>query len=257
MTPANVVAPRRARVPDLPCALPRRAADDLRGVLRPARARVRPRGDRRRRVPRRGGGGAGVDVALPAVAAGRSRPGAGRPRRRVHAAAPSRQPRRAARPGAPVDQGRLGQSVELLQGPRGERRDHDGARVRVRGDQLRLDRQPRQRHRGARGQGRHALLRLRARRPRAREDPRDRGLRRQGRHREGELRRGEPAVLRGRRGAAVGVRQREHAPVLRGGVEVARVRDRRTARLAPARITSWCRSRAARCSRRCTARSRS
>ena len=111
----------------------------------------------------------------------------------------------------------------------------DGARVRVRGDQLRIDRQPRERHRGARGEGRHALLRVRARRPRARQDPRDRGLRREGRRREGELRRGEPPVLRGRRGAAVGVREREHAAVLRRGVEVARVRDGRTARLAPAR----------------------
>ena len=90
---------------------------------------------------------------------------------------------------AAVDQGRLGQPVELLQGPGGDASRHDGARVRVRGDQLRIDRQPRERHRGARREGRHALLRVRARRPRAREDPRDRGLRRQGRRREGELRR--------------------------------------------------------------------
>ena len=154
-----------------------------------------------------------------------------------------------------LDQGRLGQPVELLQGPGGHRRDHDGARVRVRGDLLRLDRQPRERDRRARGEGRHALLRVRARRPRAREDPRDRGVRREGRRREGQLRRREPAVHRGRRGAAVGVRQREHAAVLRGGLEVARVRDRRAARLAPARPRRRADRVAARCSRRSTARS--
>ena len=40
---------------------------------------------------------------------------------------------------------------------------------------------------------------------------------------------------RGRRHAAVGVREREHAAVLRGGLEVAGVRGRGAARLAPAR----------------------
>jgi hypothetical protein len=42
-------------------------------------------------------------------------------------------------------------------------------------------------------------------------------------------------VQRGRRGAALGVHQREHASLLRGRIEVARVRDRGAARLAPAR----------------------
>ena len=52
---------------------------------------------------------------------------------------------------------------------------------------------------------------------------------------EGQLRRREPPVLRGRRRAAVGVREREHAAVLRGGLEVAGVRDRGAARVAAAR----------------------
>ena len=56
VTPATIATPAGARVPDLPCALPGRAAHDLRGVLRPPRARLRPRGDRRRRVPPRGRG---------------------------------------------------------------------------------------------------------------------------------------------------------------------------------------------------------
>ena len=39
-----------------------------------------------------------------------------------------------------VDQGRLGEPLELVQGPRGDRRHDDGARVRVRGDLVRVDR---------------------------------------------------------------------------------------------------------------------
>ena len=54
-------------------------------------------------------------------------------------------------------------------------------------------------------------------------------------------------VQRGRRGAPVGVREREHAAVLRGGLEVARVRDRRAARLAPARPRGRADRVAARC----------
>ena len=112
-------------------------------------------------------------------------------------------------------------------------RHHDGARVRVRGGLVRVHRQPGERDRRARGEGRHGLLRVRPGRPGASEDPVDRGVRRQGRARQRELRRREPAVLRGRGGASVGVRQREHAAVLRGGLEVARVRDRRATRVAP------------------------
>ena len=55
----------------------------------------------------------------------------------------------------------------------------------------------------------------------------------------------------------VGVRERQRAPVLRRGLEDARVRDRRAARLADARPRRRARSRAARCSRRSTRASRS
>src|SRR4051794_31167720 len=67
----------------------------------------------------------------------------------------------------------------------------------------------------ARREDRYAVLRVRPRRSRAREDPRDRDLRREGHRGEGQLRRRQPALLRGRRGAAMGVRQRQHAAVLR------------------------------------------
>ena len=97
---------------------------------------------------------------------------------------------------------------------------------------MRVHRQPGERDRRARGESRDGLLRVRSRRPGAGEDPVDRGVRRQGRARQRQLRRREPPLLRGRGGAAVGVRQREHAPVLRGGFEVARVRDRGAARVA-------------------------
>ena len=50
-----------------------------------------------------------------------------------------------------------------------------------------------------------------------------------------QLRRGEPAVRRARRHLSVGVRERERPHVLRRGLEDARVRDRRAARLGGAR----------------------
>ncbi len=52
-----------------------------------------------------------------------------------------------------------------------------------------------------------------------------------------------------------GVRQRQPAPVLRRGLEELRLRDRRAARLARCRRTSWCRWRAARWSPRSARRS--
>ncbi len=216
-------------------AVPGRAAHDLRGVLRSARARVRPRRDRRGRLPQARRGLAADPVALRAAAARRARRPARRPRRRVHAAATRRPARRAPGPSNAVGEGRQREPVELLQGPRRDRRHDDGPGVRVRGDELRVDRQPRERDGRRRRQGRDAVLRVRARRPRAREDPRHRGLRRQGRRGEGQLRRREPAVHRGRRGAALGLREREHAPVLRRGLQVARLRGGRAARLAPPR----------------------
>ena len=59
------------------------------------------------------------------------------------------------------------------------------------------------------------------------------------------------------RGRAVGVRQRQPAPVLRGGLEDARLRDRRAARLEAARPRRRARSPRARCSRSSAAASAS
>src|SRR5664280_2173165 len=61
------------------------------------------------------------------------------------------------------------------------------------------------------------------------------GLRRDAGCRRRHVRRREPALRRDRRGAAVGVRQRQPAPVLRRGVQDARLRGRRATRLAAAR----------------------
>ena len=109
------------------------------------------------------------------------------------------------------------------------------ARARPRGARVRVDRQPRRRRRrpgrGARARGLH----LHPGRSRAREDHRGLGARRAHLRRRGQLRRREPPVRRARLRAAVGVRQLQRAPVLRAGLEDARVRDRRAARLAPAR----------------------
>ena len=66
------------------------------------------------------------------------------------------EPRGAPRPRDALDQGRLGQPVELVQGSRRLDRRHDGAGVRLRGRVVRVHRQPRQRDRRARGEGRDA-----------------------------------------------------------------------------------------------------
>ncbi len=124
------------------------------------------------------------------------------------------------------------------------------ARLRDRG--LRVHRQPRQRGRRAR-RGRGArVVRVHPGRPRGAEDPRDRRVRHQARDRARQLRRRQPALHRAVGGARLGVRERQRAPLLRGGVEDARVRDRRGARLRAARP----RRRAGRLRARCSRRSR-
>ena len=115
------------------------------------------------------------------------------------------------------------------------RRHHHGARVRLRGRLVRVHRQPGERDRRACGEGRHACYVFVPDDLERAKILVDRGVRGEGGRRQRQLRRREPALLGGRGGAAVGVRQREHAAVLRGGLEVARVRDRRAARLAAAR----------------------
>ncbi len=71
--------------------------------------------------------------------------------------------------------------------------------------------------------------------PRGAEAARDRRLRHDPGRRRGQLRRRQPPLHRARRRARLGVRQRQPAPLLRRGLEDARLRDRRAARLAPAR----------------------
>ena len=137
-------------------------------------------------------------------------------------------------------------------------RARPGAGARLRDARLRLDRQPRQRRRGPRRGRRAALLRADPGRPRGAEDPRHRRLRRPtwspSRATTTTVNR-LCTELAGER--PLGVRQRQHAPVLRRGLQDARVRDRRAARLGAARTASSARSPPARCSPRSPAASRS
>ena len=111
----------------------------------------------------------------------------------------------------------------------------EGARAGLRGGGLRLHRQPRQRRGRARRRGRPGVVRVRARRPRGAEDPRHRRLRHQPGGRERQLRRRQPALHGAVGRARLGVRERERPPLLRRGLEDARLRDRRAARLRAAR----------------------
>ena len=81
----------------------------------------------------------------------------------------------------------------------------------------------------------HGHLRLHPVRPRGAEGPRHRHLRREGGQGQGQLRRRQPPLHRAQRRARLGLRQRQRAPVLRRGLQDARLRDRRAARLGGAR----------------------
>ena len=119
---------------------------------------------------------------------------------------------------------------------------------------LRLDRQPGQRHRGAGGR-RWACARWCWCPPTS---SRPRCWRTSvygaagGRRCAGTLRRRQPACLRDRRPARLGLRERQPAPLLRRGLEDRRLRDRRAAGLAAARPRGGARWRAARCCTRST-----
>ena len=93
-TPDDHVA-RRAAVPHLRPAVPGRAAHDLRGVLRAARAGVRPAVGRRRGLPQAGRAGPAALWRYESLLPGGPGDRPGRPGRRLHPAAPGRQPRRA------------------------------------------------------------------------------------------------------------------------------------------------------------------
>ena len=175
------------------------------------------------------------DLALRRLPALRRAPG-GPARAGPDAAAPRRPARRAARPRRrDLGQERRRQPDPLLQGPGRRGRGRQGARARLRDGRLRLDRQPRQRGRRPRGRRRPRVLRLRPRQPRGAEAARDRHLRHQPGRRPRQLRRRQPALHAARRNAPVGLRQRQPAPLLRRGLEDARLRDGRAARLGAAR----------------------
>ena len=191
------LAGRRARLSQLRRSLSTRRPARLLRMLRSAGDRLRPGGARSshsrgyRRRP-------ALDLALRGPAAGRS--GSADPGRLGHrhdSADPRRPARRRARFHRPsVDQGRLGQSDALVQGPGGQRRHDGGAGTRLRPHRLRLDRQSRELGRGARGPHRNALDRLHPVRPGAGEDRPERHLRRHvGRYRR-FLRRRQSAVQR-------------------------------------------------------------
>ena len=147
-----------------------------------------------------------------------------------------------------LDQGRHPQPDPVVQGPGGGRRGGPGGRVRRRGARLRVDRQPRRGDRRRRGGRRAAGLRVHPGRPRAGQGRPRAGLRRDGRADRRHLRRRQPAVSRSRRRDRLGLRQHQPPAVLRRGLEDARLRDRRVARLAVARRRRRARSRRGRCS---------
>ena len=169
------------------------------------------------------------EALLPVDRARRRRRRAG-----VDAARRSAAARAGARHRRALPEARPHEPDALVQGPRRRRRRRQGGRARQRHARLRLDRQSRQRRRGARRGERHALGRSLPGDGRAREAAGDRRLRRRDVRRARQLRRLLAARRRARGRARLGVRQREPARVLRGGLEDARVRDQRAARLGAA-----------------------
>ncbi len=158
-----------------------------------------------------------------------------RPAGGLHAADPRRQARRAPGPARGVGQERRGQPDPLVQGPRRVGRGHARTRAGLRDDRVRLHGQPRQLGRRPRGGAGSRVLRVHPRGSRGAEDPRHGRLRHQSRGRAGQLRRRQPPVHGAVRGARLGVREHQPAPLLRRGLEDAGVRDRRAAGLGAAR----------------------
>ena len=124
----------------------------------------------------------------------------------------------------------------LLQGSRRVGRRDARPRARLRHARLCVDRQPRELGRGPRRRARDGVVRADPGRPRGAEGARDRRLRHEPRQGPRQLRRRQPplhgAVGRPRE---LGLREHQHAPVLRRGLEDRRLRDRRAARLGAAR----------------------
>ena len=135
----------------------------------------------------------------------------------------------------PVGEGRLRQPHPLLQGPGRGRRTVGRAGPGPHHPGLRVHRQPRPRRRGRCRPGRAGIGRGHPARPRSRQDHHDGHVRRHPAGRRGQLRRRQPVVFRDhRRGLLpnLGLRQRQHPSVLRRGLEVDGLRDRRATGLA-------------------------
>ena len=177
-------------------------------------------------------------LALPRLPAARGPAAAHahRPAGRLHAADPRRPARRAPRPGRGLGQERRRQPDALLQGPRRLGRRDARPRAGLRHARLRLDGQPRQLRRRPRRRARDGLLRAHPGRPRGAEDARDGDLRHEPRQGPRQLRRRQPPLHRAvGRPRELGLREHQHAPVLRRGLQDRRLRDRRAARLGAAR----------------------
>ncbi len=211
--------PLEARYVCEQCFGPLEVAYDSQRARRRRRRSARSRPARRNLALRR----------LPAV-----RPGAAARAARAGAdAAGARRPaRRAARPRRGVDQERRRQSDPLVQGPRRRGRAGQGARARLRrrspAPRPATSRTPSPRTPPPPGSSSYVFV------PADLEEQKllatgVYGTRLVGVQR--QLRRRQPALHRARRDAAVGVRQRQPAPLLRRGLEDARLRDRRAARL--------------------------
>ena len=198
-----------------------------------------PRGDRRRPA---------FDLAIRALparrAAGRATARAGPDPARTRATA-----RRSARPRRALPEARHREPDPLVQGPRRRRRRGEGPGGGPDDARLLLDRQPRQRRRRTGGRRRARSSRVLPRGPRAGEAGCDRRVRGDDLRGRRQLRRLQPVDDRAVVRAPVGVRQRRAAQLLRGGLEDARLRDRRTARAGRCRTSSSRRSRPARSTR--------
>ena len=217
----------------------------LRAVLRAAGGRLRPQPHepRRRRAAPPDPGRPAEHLALRRLPAARGR--ASRPLRparlarraagRLHPADPRRPAGRAARPARGVGQERRRQPDPLVQGPRRLGRRRAGTRARLRDDRVRLDRQPRElRRRPRRGAGLDSYVFI----PRDLEEQKILATGIYGTNLVGVNGNYDDVnrlctELCGR--ARLGIREHQPAPLLRRGLEDARLRDRRAARLGAAR----------------------
>ena len=232
---------------EVPCRLTSSAVASARANIRPRRTvsapaasgrwsrsttGTRSRGSSRASRSRPGRGRSGATAALlPAEPPEDAASGPG-----LHAARAGAAAGAALGVGEVLPQARPREPDALVQGPRRRGRGREGARVRARHALGHVDRQPRERRRRARGGDRHD-----ARSSSARPGSSPRSSRR----RPSTARRSTASAVsyddcsrpreRVRRRGRLGDRQREPALVLRRGLEDARVRDRRAARLGDAR----------------------